>query len=108
MGLAGAVVLNKVGTVYEGRGWPDLWIAHPLWTGWLELKVKAPVSRWQQERMALIRAAGVPAFVVRLVDLEEFYAPGGARFVFGKGYGRPDAKRGLERLKLLSGLGVCT
>jgi hypothetical protein len=34
----GAVTLPYVGSTRQVPGWPDRWIGHPLWTGWLEFK----------------------------------------------------------------------
>lgn len=64
--LAGAVVLNKQGTAEEGPGWPDLWVGHQLWQGWLELKMgNAWPSPVQCAKIGRLMGASVPVFVLR-------------------------------------------
>ena len=64
---AGAVVLNKIGSTEEGPGWPDLWVGHRLWSGWLELKTNnhmpTPV---QSRKIALLASVDVPVFLMRV------------------------------------------
>lgn len=65
---AGALVLNKVGSEAEGPGWPDLYIAHVAWTGWLELKTGFNwPTRVQNYRIAQLTERGVPAYLLRTV-----------------------------------------
>ena len=60
------LVLKKVGTGYEGRGWPDLYVPSPIWHGWIELKVEGrEVSDAQQRKMRLLLERQVPAVVLR-------------------------------------------
>lgn len=65
--VVNAVVLNKIGNFREGRGWPDLYIAHKRFHGWLKLKVDAPVSQAQRDMLRMLERQHVPALVMRLV-----------------------------------------
>lgn len=66
---SGGAALSKVGTGHEGRGWPDLYLAHPLLPRggcWVELKVGADRTRPEQrDRIAAMRKAGSFVVVVR-------------------------------------------
>lgn len=35
----GAKVLSLHGHAMQAPGWPDLYVCHPIWTGWIELKM---------------------------------------------------------------------
>jgi hypothetical protein len=62
---AGAVVLNKAGTAAEGPGWPDLYIAHHAFQGWLELKVGQNMpSKVQCYRVREFTDVGVPSYLL--------------------------------------------
>lgn len=69
----GAYVLSKGGHAGDGPGWPDLWLAAPAWTGWLELKVVvgdrepkvAPRQRHVLGRMNAHGGAGTAFVLVR-------------------------------------------
>jgi len=37
---AGCIVINYVGNVRQGSGWPDRWIGSPKWAGWIEFKAE--------------------------------------------------------------------
>lgn len=64
----GAKVLNVHGHAMQARGWPDLYVAHRDWDGWLELKVGSnSCSTLQQIVIRDLRERDVPAFVLRLV-----------------------------------------
>lgn len=63
---AGCEVLNKWGNIMEGRGWPDLYVAHRVWTGWIELKTMAHgIEVTQTQRMRRLIKRGVPCVVLR-------------------------------------------
>lgn len=63
---AGAVVLNKIATAEEGPGWPDLWVGHRIWSGWLELKMgNAWPTPVQTVKISRLVDAGVPVFLLR-------------------------------------------
>lgn len=48
----GAITLPYVGSARQIAGWPDRWIAHPLWTGWVEFKDgEGRLSKLQQHRL---------------------------------------------------------
>lgn len=64
-----AYIFKVVGHLMQGSGHPDLYVAHKLWTGWLELKVDGNVLTPQQKlKLAHLRRQGVPAFVMRWVN----------------------------------------
>jgi hypothetical protein len=63
----GALVFAVVGGPMQEPGWPDRYVAHWKWSGWLEFKT--PTGRLtplQKQRLDALRTRGVPAFVVRL------------------------------------------
>lgn len=35
----GAKVLSLHGHAMQAPGWPDLYVCHPIWSGWIELKM---------------------------------------------------------------------
>jgi hypothetical protein len=46
-------------------GIPDLYVAHPIWTGWLELKAGTNVAtKLQQHTLRKLMACGVDAIVL--------------------------------------------
>ena len=63
--LLGGCALSKLGTGHEGRGWPDLYLAHregPRGGFWLEVKVgRDRPSDEQLERARLLEAGGAGA-----------------------------------------------
>jgi hypothetical protein len=62
-----AVVYNIHGHAMQKRGIPDLYVAHRLWTGWIELKVGGnSISAIQAHQLEKLWSAGAQAFVVRL------------------------------------------
>ena len=62
----GALTFNIHGHRFQKSGWPDLYCAHPKWTGFCELKVdKNKPSPVQVTVMKDLVRRGVPAFVVR-------------------------------------------
>jgi hypothetical protein len=65
----GAVVLVKHGNSTEGPGWPDLYVAHRQWTGWLELKIEPnkPTQR-QRSVMQKLRSQGVEVYTLVWMD----------------------------------------
>jgi len=58
--------LSKLGTVHEGRGWPDLFLAHaegPAGGFWLELKVgRDRPSQEQRDRAEQLVRAGARCY----------------------------------------------
>ncbi len=63
----GAMIFNCHGHLMQASGWPDLWIGHPLWTGWLELKVeKRGYQDNQKDKIRELMRRGVNAFGLRL------------------------------------------
>lgn len=65
----GAVVFKIHGHGMQESGWPDLYVAGLVFTGWIELKVgRRKVTPLQKERMRMLVERGVPAFVLRLED----------------------------------------
>lgn len=80
---AGGHVMPMVGSNMQPSGYPDRYIAHPRFTGWLEMK-KDDRQLTGEQRGCMVRlvARGVPAFTVRWhskIDLVSISAPyGGA------------------------------
>jgi hypothetical protein len=63
----GAFTFNVHGHRFQKSGWPDMYCAHPKWTGWCEFKVeKGKPTALQMQVMRGLLGRGVPAFVVRL------------------------------------------
>lgn len=63
----GAMVLNCHGHGMQAAGWPDLYVAHHRWTGWIELKVgKREVTASQGIKIRELRKRGVDAVILRL------------------------------------------
>jgi len=102
-----AVVLNKAGSLREGKGWPDLFIWHPIWQGALELKVverKTPVTQDQWDRIEMLRAASCDARVwyvseakgVEFDDSQRIFEPK------NKNYSKLDPVRAVLRFKFLA------
>lgn len=75
------LVFNCHGHKMQAAGWPDLWIAHAAWTGWLELKrANREVTPLQKRRIRQILDHGVKAYVVRhrfIVEDEDVRGIGG-------------------------------
>lgn len=64
----GAKTFKIHGSEWQEPGWPDLYVAHKMWTGWLELKVNAGESDLQRKRIADLRIRGVYAAFMRYSD----------------------------------------
>lgn len=65
----GAIIFVCTGSLWQGSGWPDWWVGHPEFTGWLELKVnKHKCERLQRIKLREMRKRRVPAFVYRLTS----------------------------------------
>jgi hypothetical protein len=63
---SGGRVLKIQPNAFTGRGWPDLYVAHPFWTGWLELKVSPnSVEALQWKRIKDLNDYKVKAFVLK-------------------------------------------
>jgi len=94
---AGAMVLKLHGHAQQSSGWPDLFIGHRIWTGWLEVKFQD--GRWKNElqrhRIRDLRFRNVPCFVIRWMAGHEVLEDEDGNIV-GKLEGD-----GAERLKLL-------
>ena len=63
----GAMVLNLHGHAMQAPGWPDLYVAHPKWRGWIELKVKGRALSELQE--VIIRKLMERGDTVYVMDL---------------------------------------
>lgn len=61
----GAVVFNVHGHAYQIAGIPDLYVAHPIWNGWLELKTgNNPLTKLQTKTLKNLEAAKVRVFTL--------------------------------------------
>jgi len=72
----GALVFNVHGHGMQEPGWPDLYVAHVRWQGWVELKVEGrKLGTAQRIIIRRLVERGVNVSVVRddcLVDIVEF------------------------------------
>jgi hypothetical protein len=58
-------------TVYGTDGWPDRYIAHRYWSGWVEFKVgRNQLSDKQREVLDGLRQRGVQACCIRITEAE--------------------------------------
>jgi len=65
----GAMVLNVHGHQMQAAGWPDLYVAHENFNGWVELKVgKNWLSKLQEHRCRELDRRGVPALCLRMEE----------------------------------------
>ena len=65
---AGGEILNIMGGGYmQAPGWPDVFVCHKLWSGWLE--IKGPKTKIQPTQERIIKALSVTqnAWIVRIV-----------------------------------------
>ena len=69
-----ALVLNTHGEKYQQRGWPDLYIAHTFYIGWIELKGEyTKLEPHQKKMLKELRKKGINAFVARYPNLIQNY-----------------------------------
>lgn len=62
----GARVLKLHGHAMQAAGWPDTYVTHPKFSGWVELKsLDRKTEPLQKKIMNELRRNYVPAFVVR-------------------------------------------
>lgn len=62
----GAMVLNLHGHSHQVSGWPDLFVAHWTWRGWLELKTgKRKLTALQRRVIDELRLRGEQVWVLR-------------------------------------------
>lgn len=65
-----ALVLNTHGHIYQQSGWPDIYIAHRFFSGWVELKGEHTLLEDHQRLiMKKLNERGVPAYVARYPNL---------------------------------------
>lgn len=65
----GGWTFKKWGNAMEGAGYPDRFIAHPKWRGWIEEKVnRRPLTDIQRVTISDMLRRHEPAIVVRLWD----------------------------------------
>ncbi len=62
----GALVFAVVGGDMQEPGWPDRYVAHPSYVGWLEFKgATTRVEKLQEIVMRRLKARGANCYVVR-------------------------------------------
>ena len=63
----GAEVLNITGSAFQAPGWPDIFICHKHWSGWIEFK--GPTTPIQPHQKRIVRTIGLTqsVFVVRFL-----------------------------------------
>lgn len=65
----GGVCFKIHGHTMQESGWPDLYIAHPFWTGWIEAKVgKRKTNPLQQDKMRKLIQCKVNTMTLRFND----------------------------------------
>ena len=68
----GAQVLNLHGHAMQAPGWPDLFVAHPYYSGWIELKTKnGNLREVQRLVIAGLRYRKSPVIILRWKDGRE-------------------------------------
>ena len=93
-----ALVLSVVGSRMQQNSWPDAYVAHRYWTGWIEFKGENTVLR--KDQAILIEelwTRGVEAYVVRYPYYIESYK--------GEQLGTFDPNDPVDLLKVLRGFG---
>lgn len=61
----GALTFAVVGGMRQEAGWPDRYVAHAVWSGWLEFKVYGnALSPLQAKRLRELESRGVAAMCV--------------------------------------------
>lgn len=69
---ARAMILNVHGHKMQTPGWPDLYIAHKLWTGFLEMKgPRTKIEPHQQQIIGGLKERNVSVYVVRFIGQED-------------------------------------
>jgi hypothetical protein len=67
--LANGRVLNVHGHASQDPGWPDVFITHKYWTGWIEFKgPRTPISEYQENILASLYQQ-VSIWIVRFVEV---------------------------------------
>lgn len=65
----GGTVLCVVGSQMQNPGWPDRYVLHPRWCGWIEGKLnERQLEPAQRQVCSTLFAHGVPVFVLRYVE----------------------------------------
>jgi hypothetical protein len=65
----GAVTYPAIASEMSPEGWPDRFVGHVRWQGWLEFKsIKGRLKLTQADRLNQLVGAGVNCFVVRFSD----------------------------------------
>lgn len=64
--LCGALTFNVHGHGMQAVGWPDVYVAHRMYHGWVELKAGSGgrLSQFQKDRIHMLLDHGVPAVVL--------------------------------------------
>jgi hypothetical protein len=69
-----ALVLSVVGNRMQQNSWPDIYVAHKYWIGWIEFKgEKTKLRKDQAMLLEELWKRGVEAYVVRCPNLIESY-----------------------------------
>ena len=69
-----ALVLNLHGHREQAPGWPDVYISHVYWTGWIEFKGKGTLLQGHQRNILMqLRSKGVQAWIVRFLEQENTF-----------------------------------
>ena len=60
-----ALTFAVVGGRMQQPGWPDRYVAHAYWSGWLEMKEKGRLSQLQRKVLQGLHERGASAYVLR-------------------------------------------
>jgi len=72
-----SLVLNTHGEQYQQPGWPDVYIAHTFFCGWIEFKGSTTKLEPHQKKMIKgLNDKGVSAYVARYPNLIQNYEGG--------------------------------
>ena len=68
------LVLSVVGSRMQENSWPDIYVAHKYWTGWIEFKgEKTRLRKDQALKLEQLCERGVQTYVVRYPNRIESY-----------------------------------
>ena len=66
------LVLSVVGNRMQQNSWPDIYVAHRYWTGWIEFKgLKTMLRKDQAKLLEGLRERYIEAYVVRAPNMIE-------------------------------------
>ena len=68
------LVFSVVGSSMQQAGWPDRYICHPKWRGWVEFKAtKGQLRKLQRKRLQDLYIRGANALVCKVCDIDNSF-----------------------------------